>query len=155
MLEEIPVGVDGRLQIVLRDRAPDRLAVDVDEHRGRLAEEDRRRIGLHALDVLRDDLARVDVGQHAVERDHALVERASTSSISADDLRDLIRCKRREVGLGNLQLREAHQPLVERHLGVGFHLDGAERRLVGPVARYDTALNATMCFRLSQLATCG
>ena len=60
VLEEIPVGVDRRLQIVLLDRRPDRIAVDVDEHRRRLAEEDRRRIGLHAVHVLRNDLARVD-----------------------------------------------------------------------------------------------
>ena len=74
------------LKIVLRDGRPDRIAVDVDEHGGRLAEEDRRRIRLHALDVLRDDLARVDVGEHAVERDHALVERHRRGDFLDDGL---------------------------------------------------------------------
>ena len=73
VLEQIPVRVDRVLEVVLLDRAPDRLAVEIDDHGGRLAEEDRRRIGLHALDVLRDDLALVEVGQHPIERDHAFV----------------------------------------------------------------------------------
>ena len=70
VLKEIPVGVDGELEIVVLDRAPDRIAVEVDEDRRRRAVEDRRRIGLHAVDVLRDDLALVEARQHAIERDH-------------------------------------------------------------------------------------
>ena len=72
VLEQVPVGVDRILQVVAGDRGPDRLAVDVDQDRGRLAEEDHRRIGLYALDVLGDDLARVDAGEDPVERDDAL-----------------------------------------------------------------------------------
>ena len=84
MLEQIPVGVDRILQVVARDRAPDRVAVDVDDHRRRLAEEHRRRIGLHAFDVLRDDLALVDARQHAVERNHAIVLRDALGDLGDD-----------------------------------------------------------------------
>ena len=35
VLEHIPVGVDRELQIVLLDRTPDRIAVEVDDHRRR------------------------------------------------------------------------------------------------------------------------
>ena len=42
VLKEIPVRVDRELQVVLLDRAPDRLAIEVHDHRGRLAEEDGR-----------------------------------------------------------------------------------------------------------------
>src|SRR5204862_1238409 len=35
---------------------------------------DRWRISLYVLDVLRNDLALVDIGEYAIERDHALVE---------------------------------------------------------------------------------
>ena len=48
VLEQIPVGVDGELEVVVLDRTPDRIAVEVDEHRRRRAVEDHRRIGLHA-----------------------------------------------------------------------------------------------------------
>ena len=134
VLEQIPVGVDRRLQVVLRDRRPDRVAVEVDEHSRRLAEENLRRIRLHAVDVLRDDLARVDVGQHAVERDHALVERHRCGDFLHDGPK-LIALEIRKVGFGDLELGEADEPLVQRHARIGLHLDGAERGLFRALRR--------------------
>ena len=129
VLEEIPVGVDRRLEVVLRDRRPDRLAVDVDEHGGRLAEEDGRWIGLEALDVLRNHQARVQVREDTVEREHALVVRQRRDDLRDDGL-ERFALDRGEVGLDNLEVREVHEPLVDGHAGIGFHLDGAESRLL-------------------------
>ena len=75
VFEQIPVGVDRRGQVVLWNGRPNGVAVDIDKNGGSLTEEDRRRIRLQAVHVLRDDLAHVDVRQHAIERDHTLLER--------------------------------------------------------------------------------
>ena len=109
VLEEVPVRVDGVLQVVLLDRAPDRVAVDVDEHGRRLAEEDRRRIGLHALDVLREDLALVDV-RPAPGRARSRVPPSGTAlTIFGDDLPHLVLAERREVRLRERHVGEADQ----------------------------------------------
>ena len=68
VLEQVPVRVDGVLQIVVLDGTPDRFIVDVHQYCRRRAVEDLRRVGLHALHVLRDDLALVDAGEDAIER---------------------------------------------------------------------------------------
>ena len=114
VLEEVPVGVDGELQIVLFDRAPDRLAVEVDEHRRRLAEKDRRRIRLEAGNVLGLDRALVDEREHAIERDDAIVFGNRPGDLGDGLLQVLLR-QVREIRLGDAHVGEAHQPLVERH----------------------------------------
>ena len=63
----------------------------------------------------------------------------SSSGTDADDLLDhgpeLLARHRREVGLGDLELREADEPLVQGDAGVGFHLEGAERGLLRALRR--------------------
>ena len=97
-----------------------------------LAEEDRRRIGLDPLDGLRHDLALVDVHEDAIERDHPLLVREGLGDLR-HDFRNALLGQLLEIGLGDLQVLEVDEALVERHLGVGFELDRAQHRLLGAV----------------------
>ena len=67
-------------------------------------------------------------GEDAVERDHAVLDGEAFGDFFGD-LRGLFLLQRREIGLGDLEVREAHEPLGERDLRVGLDLDGAEVRL--------------------------
>src|SRR4030095_17071025 len=73
MLEHIPVGVDRELQIVLVDRTPDRLAIEIHDDRWCAAEKNRRGIGLEPDDLFREDGTLVDERQNAIEPDHPIV----------------------------------------------------------------------------------
>jgi len=106
VLEQVPVRVDGKLEIVVLDRAPDRLSIKVHERGERLAEEDRRRIRLHALDVLRHDLALIHVRQHAVQRDHPVLGGDAFHDLR-HDLADLILGQAGEVRLGDGHVGES------------------------------------------------
>ncbi len=79
-----------------------------------------------------DEAALVHVGEHAIEGNHAVA--SSSRSICAGDFLNLLLGERLEVGFHDLHVREADQPLGERHLRVGFELDGADRRFVGGLA---------------------
>ena len=69
-----------------------------------------------------------------------------------DDLAHLLLRQGLEVGLDDPQVLEAHEPVGERHAGVGLELDRARApACCRTLSRYDTALNATMCFWLFQL----
>src|SRR3977135_3680487 len=61
--EQIPVRVDGEAQVVVLDRAPGWLSVDVHQHGGPLAEEDHGRIRLYAVYVLWRDVTRIHGGK--------------------------------------------------------------------------------------------
>ena len=133
MLKQIPVRVDRELQVVVLDRAPDRFAIEVHDHRRRLAEEDGGRIGLDAFDVLRHDRALVDIGQDAIERNHAFVVWNRLVNL-CDDLAHLLLRQRLKVRFGDLHFLKADQPIVEGDLRVRLDLDRAERRLVATLA---------------------
>ena len=98
------------------------------------AVENRRRIGLHALDVVWSNQALVHTGQHAVERDDALLARNRLGEL-ADDGLHLFAVRLAEVGLGDGELLEADEAIVERDAGPGLHLDGADQGLVGALGR--------------------
>ena len=144
VLEEIPVRVHRELQVVAEDGAPDGVAVEVDDDRGRLAEVDRRRIRLDPRHLLRRDLAPVDAGQHAVERDHALLLGDRGLDLR-HHLADLLPRDGGEVGLRDLEDREVDQPLLGGHLGVGFDLDAAESGLRRPLWPPRTRRNTPPC----------
>jgi hypothetical protein len=124
------VRVHREFQIVLFDRAPHRLAVEIHDDRGRLAEEDRRRVGFDAFDVFRHDLALVQVREDAIKRDHTLVVGNRFVDLG-DDLAHLLFRQGLEVGFGDLHVLEPDEPLVERDLRVPLELDRSNRRLVG------------------------
>ena len=147
MLEQVPVRIDRELEIDALDRAPDRVAVDVHEHAPAvLLKKIARRIGLDALDVLAEDLARVDVwpardrARSPGPRGERLVDLLAIAAIDPS--------QRREVGLRDLEVREADEPLGERDLRVGVDLDGAEGRLGcrRTLAEYATAAYAVILF---------
>ena len=73
VLEQIPVGVQGIAEVDVLDRAPDRVAVEVDQHRRRRRREHQRRIGLDALGLLHLQRAVRRVGEEPVEVEHPLV----------------------------------------------------------------------------------
>ena len=116
--------------IGLQIGSPSRLTT----HRRRLAEVDRRRIRLDPRDLLGRDLAPVDAGQHAVERDHPLLLRDHVLDLR-HHLADLLPRHGREVGLRDLQDGVVDQPLLGGHLGVGLELDAAEGGLLRPLRR--------------------
>jgi hypothetical protein len=129
MLEHIPVRVHGISQIAALNRTPDRLAVEADEHSRRRAEEDRWRLGLHAVDVPRPDLAAVETGKQAVECDDALGLRHGLLEL-AEDFAQRVAAQRTEVRLGDRERREAHEPFRNGDGRRRGDLDGAEHRLV-------------------------
>ena len=105
--------IDRELQLVPLDRTPDRVAVEADEDGGPRAREDDWRIAFHTLDVLRNDLALVDSGQHAVEGDHPIVLRDRIGDLG-DDLLHLRFVERREIRVGDLEHREIDQAFADR-----------------------------------------
>ena len=70
------------------------------------------------------------VGEHAIERDHALLDAGTPFGDLLDrSPRPASFASVGKVRLRDLELREAHEPLVQRDAGVGLDLDRAERRL--------------------------
>ena len=130
VLKQVPVRVDRELQVVVFDRAPDRLAVEVHDHRGRLAEEDRRGIGLDALDVLGHDLALVEIGQDTIESDHTFVIRKRLVD-PGDDLLHLLFRQGREIRFDDLELLKVDQAIFEGDLRLRLEPDRPDRRFVG------------------------
>ena len=113
------------------------------------------RIGLDALDVLRHDLALVEIREHAIERDHALVVWNRLVDLGSD-LANLLLRQRLEIGLDDLHVLEADQALGRRDTFVSASsLIVPTAGLSAPWHGSDTALKATRCVCLSQLATCG
>ena len=129
VLEQIPIGVDRELEIVVLDRTPDWLAVQIDDNGRRLAEEDGWRIGLDPFDVLRDDLTLVQIGEHPIERDHSLVIGNGLVDLPGY-FADLLFLQTLEVGFGDLHLLEADEPVADGHLRVRLDPHGTHRRFV-------------------------
>ena len=75
MLEDIPVCIDCKLEVVVFNRTPDRLAIKAHEDRGYLAQIYFGWITLKAHYVLWTDGAFVNVGKHAIEGDDTLFVR--------------------------------------------------------------------------------
>ena len=133
MLKEIPVRVDRELQVILFDRAPDSLAIEVHDHRGRLAEEDGGWVGLDALHVLRHDQTLVQVDEDAIERNDPLVVWNRLVD-RCGDLAHLLLLERVESGFSDLHLLKTDQPVRDGNLCVRLDLDRAERGLVAGLA---------------------
>jgi hypothetical protein len=127
MLEQVPVRVDGVPQVVHRNRAPDRVAVDVDDQRRGGAVEDGRWIGLDAVVVLGPDAAGVDIGEHEVEGQDALAKRQARLEGRDDGRRFLFR-RADKIRREDSEAGEVHQPLGDRHARVCLGEDGAESR---------------------------
>ena len=128
MLKQVPVRVDGELEVVVFDGAPDRVPVQVDEHSRGRAEEDDRRIRFQAIDVLGDDLALVESREHPVEREDQPALGDDVLDLS-DHFAQLVVGETWKGRLGQLDLGEVHQSLVDCDDGVGFHLHRAHRWL--------------------------
>src|SRR5215470_5128688 len=107
MLENIPVGIDRKLELVVFDWTPDRLAVEAHENRGYLAHIQTGWITLDTGHVLRTNSAFINVSEHAIERDDAILVGNILLNLFDDLLRLFFR-QRLEIGLGDLQRRKLH-----------------------------------------------
>src|SRR5205085_11942607 len=127
LFEEVPVRVQRVSQVEPFDGAPDRVAIEVDQDRGRRRPEHLRRVRLDARRLARFQLALVNGGQHAVEIEDPFVD-GPRLHVRNQRL-DLVGRQRLEVVFGDAQV-EADDPLVQGYHGRTFDLDGAERGLL-------------------------
>ena len=72
MLEDVPVGIHRKLQLVVLDRAPDRVAIETDQNGRRLRENYSWGIAPQAIDILGIDGALINVRKDAIESDDAV-----------------------------------------------------------------------------------
>jgi hypothetical protein len=118
-LKDIPVRIDGKLEIVVFNRAPDRLAVKIDDYGGSGTVEDLRWIGLDAGGIrhLWHDLAALETSQHSVERDHFVTVGNCRLQLGYQSAR-LVARQRGEVEFSDLERLEIDQAFVDGNLSV-------------------------------------
>src|SRR5882762_5995833 len=113
MLEDVPVGVDGKLQFVVLDWTPDGLTVKTDEHRRCTTKKNLRWVALQAFHVLWLNLALVDISEHAVEIDDAILLGNCFFDFNGDFAGLFLR-QRLEIGFANFQSRKPDESLFQR-----------------------------------------
>src|SRR5262249_14723813 len=112
ILKEIPVRIDGELQVIVLNRTPNRLTVEADQNRRRAAHENLRWIGFQTFDILGGDSALIDQGQDAVEPNRAIVIGDGLIDLS-DNLLRLFLGQRLKVCLRDLDRGKLYQSLSQ------------------------------------------
>ncbi len=129
VLEDVPVRIYCKLQFIVFNRTPDRLAVETNENRRRLSKNNSGWIAFQTVDVLRIDYAFISVSQYSIEGDDAVFVRNIFLELRYDLLRLFLR-KSLKICLNDLDPGKLHQSLFERNFCVCFKLDRSECRLL-------------------------
>src|SRR5690349_22857136 len=129
MLENVPVGINREFEFVVFDWTPDRLAIKAHEDSRDLAQIKSRWIGLDAADVLRINGAFIQVGQHSIEGDDAILVGNILLNLFYDFLSLLLR-QTLEIGFRDLESGKFNQSLLSGDERVSLDFDCSHYRFL-------------------------